>query len=179
MRDSRWIESSILPIVKSCLEINLKEKRYGIVNELLSNLDNYIRQITGEHQLEYAVTRISDIFTWCEKIIFVDEGKIVDKESLEHMEICKLLTSMPINALESYFNATVSYYGQNAIPNRLRDIRWESEKSIYKAGFAEHVLKELEQLRPRLEFEKKVEGKIISEPWYIQKIDNTNRGREY
>ena len=170
VRDSRWIESSILPIVKSCLEINLREKRYAIVNELLSNFDYYIRQIAGEHQLEYAVDRISDMFTWCEKFIFADDGKIVDKESLEHMEICERLAIMPINVLVSYFNATVSYYGQHAIPHHFHDIRWETEKSIYKAGFAEHALKEIEQLRPRLEFEKKVEGKIISEPWYIQKI---------
>ena len=170
VRDSRWIETLILPIVKRCLEINLKEKRYGIVNELLSNLDNYIRQIAGEHQLEYAVNRISDIFTWCEKFIFVDESKIVNKESLEHMAICERLAIMPINVLVSYVSVNESYYRQNAIPHHFHDIRWESEKSIYKAGFAEHVLKEIEQLRPRLEFEKKVEGKIISEPWYIQKI---------
>ena len=142
----------------------------AIVNELLSNFDYYIRQIAGEHQLEYAVDRISDMFTWCEKFIFVDESKIVNKESLEHMEICERLAIMPINVLVSYVSVNESYYRQNAIPHHFHDIRWESEKSIYKAGFAEHVLKELEQLRPRLEFEKKVEGKIISEPWYIQKL---------
>ena len=32
--DPRWVESLILPIVQLCLEINIKESRYSIVNEL-------------------------------------------------------------------------------------------------------------------------------------------------
>ncbi len=34
VRDIRWIESEILPIVQRCLEINLEEKRYSITNTI-------------------------------------------------------------------------------------------------------------------------------------------------
>ena len=170
VRDTRWIESSILPILQRCVEINMEKNRYEIANLLLDYFDTYIQRLSREHQIEFAVNLISDISTWCEKFLFVVKDNIVEEEPLEHMGICDLLATMPINALVSYVGGTESYYRQDSILQRIRDITWESEKSIYKTGFAEHVLEELESLHPRLEFEKKVEGRIISETWYIQKL---------
>ena len=56
------------------------------------------------------------------------------------------------------------------IRQRIRQITWKSGKAIYKAGFAAHVLKQLEWLRPRLEFEERVEGRVISPLWYLQEL---------
>lgn len=170
VRDTRWIESEILPIVERCVKINLDEKRYEIVNLLLSSLDKYIQILAAEHQVEFAVNLISDIFTWCEKNIFENEGNLVTEEPLEHLEICKRLAIMPINVLVAYIRTIELYYEQNSVLQRIGNISWKSEKSIYKAEFAEHVLKVLEELRPRLTFEERVEGRIISETWYIQKL---------
>ena len=170
VRDTRWIEFSILPILQRCVEINLEKKRYEIVNLLLNYLDTYIQRLSREHQIEFAVNLISDISTWCEKFLFVVEDNVVEEEPLEHMGICDQLATMAINALVSYVDEIENYYRQDSILQRISDITWTSEKSIYKTGFAEHVLEELESLRPRLEFEKKVEGHIISETWYIQKL---------
>ena len=170
VRDTRWIESEILPIVERCLKINLDEKRYEIVNLLLGSLDEYVQILAAEHQVEYAVNHIDNIFAWCEKLLFVDEGNVVSEEPLEHMEICERLAIMPINVLVAYIRTIGLYYEQDTDLRRIGNISWKSEKSIYKAGFAEHVLKVLEELRPRLMLEERIEGRIISEPWYIQKL---------
>lgn len=170
VRDTRWIESEVLPIVERCLKINLDEKRYEIVNLLLGSLDKYVQILAAEHQVEFAVNRINDIFTLCEKNIFMDEGEIVSEEPLEHMEICERLAIMPINVLVAYVRNIELYYEQNSVLQRTSNISWKSEKSIYKVGFAEHVLKVLEELQPRLTFEERIEGRIISENWYIQKL---------
>jgi len=167
--DPRWIESAILPIVKLCLEINSKEKRYAIVKELLSYLDIYVQRLAEEHQVEHAFSQIGEIFSWCEGLIFVEEENLVAKEPLEHMQICELLAMMPINTLLAYMRS-IEHYGQKAIRLRISHIKWKSEKSIYRVGFALNVLPRLEWLRPMLEFEKKIEGRLVSPPWYLQEL---------
>ncbi len=167
--DPKWVESAILPIVKLCLEINIKEKRYAIVKELLSYLDIYVQRLAEEHQVEHAFSQIGEIFSWCEKLIFVKEENLVAKEPLEHMQICELLAMMPINSLLAY-TRSIDEYGQDVIFQRIRRIKWNSEKSIYKSGFALHILQQLEWMRPILEFEEKVEGRLVSPPWYLQEL---------
>ena len=167
--DLRWIESAILPIVRRCLEINMEEKRYPIVIELLNRLDLYVRLLAADHQIEYAFNLISDIFSWCEKFIFTEKDNLVKEEPLEHMQICAQLAIMPINVLLAY-TRSLEGYGQNTIHQRIRSINWKSEKSIYRAKFAVHILPRLEWMHARLAFEKRIEGKIISAPWYLQEL---------
>lgn len=176
--DPRWIESAILSIVRHCLEINMEEKRYPIVIELLNRLDVYVRLLAAEHQIEYAFNLISDIFSSCEKLIFAEEESLVTEEPLEHMQICAQLATMPINVLLAYVRAIESY-GPDTIRQHIRDITWKSEYSIYRSRFAGHVLQRLEWMRPRLEFEERVEGHIITPIWYLQELVSQKEAENY
>ena len=167
--DPRWIESAILPIVKDCLEINIKNKRYALVNEFLGYLDAYVQHLAREQQVEFAFNLMREIFSWCEGLILSTEDQTLVEESVEHMQICEQLTTMPINALLAYTRAIQSY-DRHVILRRIRHIRWRSEKSIYRAGFGMPVLTQLEWLRPRLEFEEGVEQYIASPSWYIGEL---------
>ena len=129
VRDTRWVESEILPIVERCLKINLDEKRYEIVNLLLGSLDQYFQILAAEHHVEYAVNRISDIFTLYEKNIFVDEGEIVSEEPLEHMAICDRLAIMPINVLVAYIGTIELYYDQDSVLRRIRNVFHGNQRS--------------------------------------------------
>ena len=169
IRDPRWIESAILPIAQRCLELNIRKHRYAIVYELLNHLDSYVQQLSKEHQVEFAFNVVGDVFSWCGSLIFVTEDEAVAKEPLEHMEILDRLAGMPISVLIAHVRTTESC-GRDAILQRLYRITWKSHKSIHEAGFAVHSLKQLEWLRPRLEFEEQVEGSIISPPWYLQEL---------
>ena len=169
MRNTRWIESAILPILQCCLEINIKEKRYPIVIELLNRFEIYARLLAAEHQIEYAFKLISDIFSWCEKFIFAEKDNLVTEEPLEHMQICTQLAAMPINVLLSYTN-TIKSHRRDVILQRINNIKWKSERSIYRIGFAVHVLERLEWLRPKLAFEDRIEGHVISASWYLQEL---------
>ena len=167
--DPRWIESAILPIVKRCLETNIREHRYAIVNELLGYLDAYLQRLAEEHQVEFAFNLMGDVFSWCERLILSTEDQAVVEEPLEHMGIGELLATMPINVLLAYTRAIESY-GRDPILQRIRHITWKLEKSIYRAGFAVHVLTQLEELHPRLEFEERIERRVVSPPWYLQEL---------
>ncbi|MYK20594.1 hypothetical protein F4055_20900, partial [Candidatus Poribacteria bacterium] len=176
--DSRWIESAILPIVSRCLEINMEEKRYPIVIELLNHLDLYVRLLAADHQIEYAFDLISEVFSWCEKFLLVEKDSIVKEESLEHMEICGQLAIMPINVLLDYRH-TIKSHGQQAIHQQIRRIKWKSKKSIYRVGFAVHILPRLEWMQSRLEFERRVEGHIISPIWYLEELVSQKEAENY
>ena len=167
--DVRWIESAVLPIVQHCLETNIKEKRYAIVNELLGYLDTYIQKLAEEHQVEYALDLINKVFSSCKELIFSEGDEVVTEETLEHMQICELLAMIPINVLLGYLRA-IDTDNRNVIRQRIHRIKWKSKKSIYGAGFAMHVLPRLEWMRPILECEEKIERRLVSPPWYIQEL---------
>lgn len=167
--DTRWIESAVLPIVKRCLILNMREHRYAIVYELLKCLDNYVMRLSKEHQVKFAFNLINDVYSWCENLIFVAHDKPVAKESLEYMETLERLARMPISVLVSYVHTTESSR-RDMIRQRVSQVKWHSNKSIYQAGFALHLLKQLEWLRPRLEYENRIDESIISPSWYIQEL---------
>ena len=167
--DPRWIEAAVLPIVQRCLEINIRERRYTVVLELLSYLDDYVERLAKEHQVGFAFNLVGDVFSWCGSLIFVKGDKADAEETLENMAICDRLAGMPISILIAYVRTSESY-GRDVVLQRIRKIKWNSEKAIYRVGFAGHVLKQLEWLRPRLEFEERVEGHIVSPSWYLQEL---------
>ena len=167
--DPRWIESAILPIVQRCLEINIQDNRHAIVYEILDHIDTYVKLLAREHQVEPAFDLMSNIFSWCGKLIITKEDKVVSEEPLEYMAIFDKLARMPISVLIAYAHATESY-GLDVIIQRIQRISWKSEKSIYGVEFPVHVLAQLEWLRTRLEFEERIEQSVVSPPWYLQEL---------
>lgn len=167
--DSRWIETAILPIVQHCLEINIRNHRYGIVNELLHQIDAYVQCLAEEHQLEFAFNLMRDVSSSSEKLIYVAGENVANDEPLEHIGICDRLARIPISAFLACTRAIQSS-GRDVILRRIRRIRWKSKESIYRVGFPEHLLEYLEWLHPRLEFESNVEGKVVSPSWYLEEL---------
>ncbi len=167
--DSRWIESAILPIVQRCLEINIRESRYAIVNELLRYIDAYAQHLAKEQQVKFAFDLIRRTSFSCETLIFSKKDDTAVEEPLENIGICEQLATMPINVLVSY-SRSIESYGRDVVLQRLHQIEWKSKESIYRAGFAIHALKQLEWLQPRLEFEERVEGRPLSPSWYLLEV---------
>ena len=165
----RWIESAILPIVYRCLTINIKEKRYSVVNAILGYLDTYCQRLAEEHQVESAFELIHNLFSQCKPLLFVERNSVAAEEPLENLGICKQLGLIPINVLLAY-TRTAKSCGRDVVLQRIQRISWKSEKSIYRTGFGVHVLERLEWLRPRLGFEERVEGRVLSPPSYLQEL---------
>ena len=169
VNDSAWIESAILPILQRCLEVNIKERRYTIINELLDGINFYIKRLAEEHRIQPGFDLARNVFSWCQDFIFVKHDTPAKEEISEHMAICDRLALLPITLLVTYVQFIESC-GQDEIRGRISQVTWKSDKSIYQAGFGVHVLKKLEYLRSRLEFEKRVEGRFITPSWYIQEL---------
>ena len=169
VNDLAWIESAILPILHRCLEVNIKCHRYTIVIELLDSITVYVKRLAEEHQIQTGFNLVRNVFSWCQALIFVKQDTPVGEEVPEYMAICDRLALLPITLLTAYAQSVESY-GRDEIYRRISQVTWESEKSIHQARFGIHVLKKLEYLRSRLEFEKRIEGCSISPLWYIQEL---------
>ena len=167
--DPRWVESEIMPIVRQCLELNLKERRYPIIRNLLDDIESYLRKLAEEGKVTLAFQLADDVFSWCEPFVFIEQGTIGDQDSLDHMEVCSRLAGLPIGIVITYSQA-VKLSGRQSISQRIGRIAWKSERSIYQAGFCEHALTQLEWLRPRIEFEERAEGRLISPIWYVNEL---------
>ncbi len=167
--EPRWIELAILPIVQHCLEINIRENRYTIVDELLGYIDAYVQCLAEEQQVEFAFDLIRQTSSPCENLILAREDNATAEEPLEHIGIYDRLAKMPISVLVSYTRA-IEAHGRDTVLQRIRRIVWKSKKSIYEVEFAVHVLERLEWLRPRLEFEARIEGQVVSPLWYIREL---------
>jgi len=56
----------------------------------------------------------------------------------------------------------------DSITKTLGRIHWRRARTMYSHGLPRLVLKRIEDLRDRLEFERSVEGRIVSPAWYIR-----------
>jgi hypothetical protein len=165
INDKLWIEDRLIPIVLHCIDINLKGKRFNLVQELLEVLDAYLRCLSKRGEVKQA-------FDTLEKLnvsIFTEIGKSADKlvirEPDEDLGVAERLAMMPITILLSY-SESISKLNKAEISKRLARIRWQSNSDIYLQGFHEYMLPRLEWFKPRMNFELSVEDKIISPLWY-------------
>lgn len=165
--DREWVENRALPIVLSCLQINLDEKRYQETRSLLNFIQAYLVEVSKAGDIE----RASKLCREISAIVFGNlranaDGTIVKTEQLETLALVEFVASLPITiALEH--RTLVSAIDRRKIIDKLLSIDWNKDESIYRVGYQKYFLERLEWLKPRLTFEKKIEGKITSPTWYL------------
>lgn len=163
--DSRWFEDTLLPLVYRCLVANLEARRYGIVVDVLQHLERYILQLVRNHHIAVSLDISATVFGELSDLLFAEADSRSAEQTLELMSVCGRLASLPIGILLSFVQVN-QRSTRDQVADRVRKIRWKSPSSIYRAGFKEQSLSTLEWMRPRLEFEQRVEGKDASPLWY-------------
>jgi hypothetical protein len=58
----------------------------------------------------------------------------------------------------------------NTVKRAVSNISWKNSKTIYDCVVPQLVLQRLEWLAPRLDFELRVEGRLVSPNWYIEQL---------
>jgi len=164
--DKEWVESRVLPIIIKCIESNLTEKHYEDVHALLGYVDAYVKVIAKEGAVERA-------FNFFEQIALVvlaqfaqnPAAGIVKSDVLEKLGVAERLSSLPISIALGY-RELVEGLDRTSIQQQMSSVHWDDNKDIYGKGFPTYYLRRLEWFRPRLEFERKVEGQDVTPIWY-------------
>ena len=164
--DKEWIERRIIPIIMKCIKANLLQKRYTDVNALFKFLNIYVEELTKEGSVKKALNFTEEISSIVmEQFIEKSKCRITKVEELEKLAVAEQLASLPTSIAVEY-RKFLEKFDKQDIEQRLASIKWSKNKNIYYNGFPIYCLDRLEWFNPRLEFERKTEGKDISPLWY-------------
>ena len=182
--DKEWLESRVFPIIKDCLEINLREERYNEILELAEYIDAYLKCLAKNGRTVHALEILEDIGENLFAVIApTSKNELVTDEILEKLAIVERFASMPIT-ISLGFQEHMQETDSANIEKRLLNLNWVSEVDLYKHGFPSYCLARLEWFKPRLSFEVVTEGQKITPIWYQKELllqietdnftDNTN-----
>jgi len=164
--DREWVESRVVPIIKKCFESNLTNKRYEDVHALLGYVDAYAKVLAKEGAVDRAFVLLEQLAV----VVFGQfaqgpAAEIVKVDVLEKLGVAERLSSLPISIALGY-REHIEGLGRKEIEQRISCVRWDDDKDIYEKGFPTYCLGRLEWFRPRLEFERRVEGHDVTPLWY-------------
>lgn len=164
--DKEWIENRVIPIIRKCIEINLAGKRYSDVHALIDYLDTYFKVLAKEGALGRAFGILDQIASIVLGQFSEDpDGKVIKIDVLEKLAVAERLSSLPITIVLGY-RELVMGLARETIEKKMASVRWDDSMDIYQAAFPTYCLARLEWFGPRLEFERKVEGRNITPLWY-------------
>ena len=161
-----WVENKVLPILKSCISVNLKEEKYSELLDLLNSIDTYTRILVQVGDVQRAFEILNDLLLdVLDQLTNRSKNDAVKDKVLEKMAVVELLVSFSIS-MALGFREHLKSSNRQHIERGLVSIRWNNNTSIYRQGLPAYCLARLEWLKPRLDFEKKIDGKYITPLWY-------------
>jgi len=164
--DKQWVERRVIPILKKCIEINLAEERYTEVLGLLGYLDAYFKRLAQEGEVGRAFMLLESLTAAVlNQFATQTDSKLVTEEVLEKVGIAERFALFPITVALGY-REKVEKLSRQLIEEMVSSVQWDKDTSIYRQGFPTYCLERLEWFKPRLAFEKQVEGGYVSPFWY-------------
>lgn len=164
--DKQWVERRIIPILKKCIEINLTEERYTEVLGLLGYLDAYCKRLAQEGEVGRAFTLLEDLTSAVlNQFATQTDNKLVTEEVLEKLVIAERFASLPVTVALGH-REKVEKLDRQFIDKIVSSVQWDKDTSIYLQGFHTYCLERLEWFKPRLDFERQVEGWYVTPLWY-------------
>ncbi|MDH5328169.1 MAG: hypothetical protein OEZ68_22030 [Gammaproteobacteria bacterium] len=168
--DKEWVEARVLPIIRECLEINLKEDRYNEILELAGYIDAYLKLLARSGKTERALNILEELSESVLEVISpVSEKEIVANEILEKLAIIERLASMPIT-IALACREHIEELDSVKVERQLSKITWNNDVDLYKHDFPSYCLPRLEWFKPRLSFEVSAEGKKVTPIWYQKEL---------
>ncbi len=83
--DTQWVESSIMPIIHSCVRINFDAGRQNVILNLVSYIDVYTQALSTAHEVKNAFEVVDQLTEKCGDIVFKKILPPEDTESLEQL----------------------------------------------------------------------------------------------
>ena len=166
--NKEWIEERCIPIVMMCIEVNLERGRYTELIGLFDYIEAYTKKLASEGSVDRPFALVENLM----EIVLDQFTKQTDRNSqgtLEELGLAERLSALTISVALSY-RETIEGISSQHIKNMVSSVRWNKEISIYRQGFAKHCLPLIEWLRPRLTFERDVEGQKVTPLWYLTEL---------
>jgi hypothetical protein len=155
---TEWLEDICLPMLIRTLQINLAIGNSELMPSLFS-VFNELFQILAQ------LGEVKKAFGIIEKFADAAFATFAENEQRdEWYEIIDRLAAWPSLVLLAYAQSDNIKKYQRSVD--LQGVNWQLPSTLYTHGFPPYLLPRLEWMRPRLQFESSVEGKLISPSWY-------------
>jgi hypothetical protein len=167
VKDKLWLEKKLLRVPIECIEVNLKNKNFEIVNSCLSNVGQLVIALVENYEASLAITVIEEVELLILNYLSLDN--LGDDELLLSLSIVDNMGFIKTNLILAV-NKVLDNVKGDFISAEMRKIDWKKEKSIYRTKFPSFMHERLKYLVEKIQFEYDVEGKRISPNWYIENL---------
>lgn len=168
--DKEWVEARVLPIIRECLKINLKEERYNEILEIAGYIDAYLKLLARSGRTVRALNILEELGESVLEVISpTSEKEMVANEILEKLAIIERFASMTIT-IALACREHIEEIDSEEVKKRLTKITWRNDADIYEHGFPSYCLPRLEWFKPRLSFEVATEGQKVTPIWYQKEL---------
>jgi len=170
IKNTEWVEDRVIFILKRCIEVNLLHERYTEILGLFGYLEAYLKRLGLEGRAEKAFALLNDLgLIILSHLAAPVDGDPVKAEVLEKIAIAEHFALLPI-AVALGYREKIEKLQREDIENRVSSIRWDKDISIYRHNFPAYCLARLEWFKPRINFEREVEGKEVTPLWYLTEL---------
>ena len=168
-RDSDWLESALLPVVRQCFRVNLEDKQWETAHEILSNCAQLHGALAALRQVDAAAKAARADGKIALDHVLPPSESIVAIEPKEDAGIVEWVASLPVDICILYCNA-LRNVRKDALAESVGKIAWRRRDAVYQLGFPPHLLPCLEELKTHIDFERQVEGKTVTPHWYQAEV---------
>ena len=170
IKNTEWVEDRIILILKRCIEVNLLHERCTDILSLFGYLEAYLKRLGLEGRAERAFALLNDLgLVILNHLAAPVDGDPVKTEVLEKIAIAEHFALLPI-AVALGYREKIEKFQREDIENRVSSMRWDNDINIYRHNFPAYCLARLEWFKPRINFEREVEGKEVTPLWYLTEL---------
>ncbi len=170
--DHLWFESQIGGILASCMKALICRNDYDNASSLADVVTRALRILVKHFAVEEALHILhavgSIVSSHVKKNVVAAEGSDENREELRSvLALVDVFWVSPI-ALMVDFAGSACSISPSSVAGLAGSIRSNRPKSLYTARLPRAAIDKLEYLARSIRFERAVEGRPVSAPWYIQ-----------
>lgn len=174
--DYLWFEKRIAKLLVVAIRSSASRNNYELPAVLLYSMQKYVDAIINNGTDEAALYIVKQINNSYQEILLnispalekVDENNI-DEKIVGPLTVADSYGMSVVSVLVGYIG-NIEKYKKTAFEAKINSLKWNDPEEIYEHGFPQGVVQELNSLHKKLQFETKVEGKIITSNWYINQL---------
>ncbi|WP_157656261.1 hypothetical protein [Burkholderia ubonensis] len=163
-----WLEERLIAVLLDCLAVNVSQAQWGNALTALQHIEHYTTLLA---KLGWANSAFAVFLQACSRTTdaIKKSSNVVQTETVQKIAVAEALASLPI-AISLALRERYASFRRADVIARIDDVNWSKPTTYYRAGFEDFVLSQIEYLAPRLEFERAVEGKVVSPSWYLGEL---------
>ncbi len=169
VRDSDWLEKSLVGLLEQCFERTVLEQDWPVAYRILDISRLLFERLGAGCQLGIVTESFRSLRTSMEQHGFRSDKELSKEDQLDRLQAIAELNMLAKHILLSFFNE-LRALDPSSYMHRVRSLDWQTEDDVYSGDMPPFTLAQMEYLRDRLRFEIDVEGEIVSPEWYLSQL---------